>query len=78
MDIDRQLGRSGQGSLAKVLLGLIIAVVIGGGAALPILVELIDSSGATGITATVLGITPLFVALLLLLAFAGPVMRRIK
>lgn len=78
MRIDDGLGRAGNGSLPKVLIGLIIAVVVGGGAALPIIVELINTSGATGVLATILDIIPLFVALILLLAFAGPVMRRVR
>jgi len=78
MRIDRGLGDASNGSLPKILIGLIIAAVVGGGAALPIIVELINESGASGVLATVLGIIPLFVALILLLAFAGPVMRRVR
>jgi hypothetical protein len=78
MRIDQGLGQSGNGSLPKVFIGLILAIVIGGGAALPITVELINTSGATGVLATILDIIPLFVALILLLVFAGPVMRRVR
>jgi hypothetical protein len=72
------MSRSGQAPLAQVIVGLVVAVVVGAGAALPVILELVNNSGASGTTRTVIELAPLFIALLLLVVFAGPLMRRVR
>jgi hypothetical protein len=54
-----------------------IAVILGVSVAIPVIQNSTDNANVTGNTATVLGLLPLFVALLLLIALAGPLMRRV-
>jgi len=54
-----------------------VAAILGVGVAIPVILDVIESSNVTGTTATVLDLVPLFVGLLLLVALAGPLMRRV-
>lgn len=70
-------GGNGPGSRGPLglFVGVMVAVVIGAGATIPILVDAIAGSGASGTTATVMGLVPLFVAVLLLVALARPLLK---
>lgn len=55
-----------------------VAAILGIGVAIPVILDVIEDANVTGTTETVLGLVPLFVALLLLVALAGPLMRRVR
>jgi len=55
-----------------------IAVILGVSVAIPVILDVINDSNVSGTTETVLDLVPLFVGLLLLVALAGPLMRRVQ
>lgn len=68
----------GQGNIGSLFIGVMVAAILGVGVAIPVILDVIDQANVSGTTATVLGLVPLFVALLLLVALAGPLMRRVQ
>lgn len=67
-----------QNSIGGLFMSVLVAIIIGGGVALPVVLEVIGDSGVSGTAATVLDLVPLFIGLLLLVALAGPLMRRVR
>lgn len=61
-----------------MFIGIMVAAILGVGVAIPVILDVIEDSNVTGTTATVLDLVPLFVGLLLLVALAGPLMRRVQ
>jgi len=72
------MGNRAQGNIGGLFIGIMIATILGVSVAIPVIQNAINNAGVSGNTATVLGLLPLFVALLLLLALAGPLMRRVQ
>jgi len=68
----------GQGNIGSLFIGIMVAAILGVGVAIPVILDVINNSNVTGTTATVLDLVPLFVGLLLLVALAGPLMRRVQ
>lgn len=64
---------AGATSITDWILGIIIAAILGVGVALPIVIETVQTAlqNASGITATVIGVIPVAVAISLLLLFLG-------
>lgn len=64
---------AGRTSITDWILGLIIAAILGVGVALPIVIDVVQTAlqNASGITATVIGVIPVAVAISLLLIFLG-------
>lgn len=73
-------GRSNraQGNIGSLFIGIMVAAILGVGVAIPVILDVINNSNASGTTRTVLELVPLFVGLLLLVALAGPLMRRVQ
>jgi hypothetical protein len=67
-----------QGNIGSLFIGVMVAAILGIGVAIPVILDVINESNVDGTTATVLNLVPLFVALLLLVALAGPLMRRVQ
>jgi hypothetical protein len=67
----------GQTNLVGLLIGLLIAGIVLIDVFIPVMLDSINSSNASGSTATILGLLPLFGGLLLLVSMASPLMRRI-
>jgi len=67
-----------QGNIGSLFIGIMVAAILGVGVAIPVILDVINDSNVTGTTATVLDLVPLFVGLLLLVALAGPLMRRVQ
>lgn len=68
----------GQGNIGSLFIGVMVAAILGIGVAIPVILDVINDSNVSGTTETVLNLVPLFVALLLLVALAGPLMRRVR
>lgn len=70
-----------RGQMGSNLVGLFIGVLIAGIVAIqvfiPVINDAISQSSVSGTAATVLGLLPLFAALLVLIALAAPLMRRV-
>jgi hypothetical protein len=75
MSLDRHT--RGQTNLVGLLIGLLIAGIVLIDVFIPVMLDSINSSNASGSTATILGLLPLFGGLLLLVSMASPLMRRI-
>lgn len=75
------IGIGSRGQMGSNLVGLFIGVLIAGIVAIqvfiPVINDAISSSSVSGTAATVLGLLPLFAALLVLIALAAPLMRRV-
>lgn len=75
---DFAAARRGQGTnLAGLFIGLLIAAIIAVEVFIPVVLESVNNSNVTGTTATILELLPMFAGLLLLIALAAPLMRRI-
>lgn len=59
-------------------MGVMVAAILGVSVAIPVILDVVNSSNVTGTTKTVLDLVPLFIGLLLLIAVAGPLMRRVQ
>lgn len=66
------------GNIGSLFIGVMVAAILGIGVAIPVILDVINDAEVEGTTATVLELIPLFVALLLLVALAGPLMRRVR
>jgi hypothetical protein len=66
-----------QGNIGGLFIGIMVAAILGVAVAIPVVQDVINESNVTGTTATVLDLVPLFIGLLLLVALAGPLMRRV-
>ncbi len=66
-----------QGNIGGLFIGILVAAIIGVAVVIPVVNDVIDDSNITGTELTVIELIPLFVALLLLIALAGPLMRRV-
>jgi hypothetical protein len=64
--------------VAEKLLALAVMSMIALAGVLPVIVSVVESAGVDGSTATVLGLLPLFLSLIVLLAFAEPVLERVQ
>jgi len=65
------------GSLVSLIIGILIAALVVLQVFIPVLNEMITSSGIDGTTLQIAELLPLFASLLLLIAMAGPLMRRV-
>lgn len=65
------------GNMVSLFIGLLIAAIVVLQVFIPVIQDAIDSSGITGTEQTIVELLPLFAALLLLIALAGPLMRRV-
>lgn len=64
-------------NLVSLIIGIMIAAVVGIEVVIPVINDALASSNVSGTAATVLGLLTTFIALLLLVAVASPLMRRI-
>jgi hypothetical protein len=64
-------------NLAGLIIGIVIAAVIGIAVGIPVINDVINDSNASGTTKTILDLLDLFIGLLILVAIASPLMRRV-
>ena len=62
--------KKAQSGLTGAFISIMIAVIIGVGIAIPVVLDTIANSSITGITATILGYIPLLMGVVLLVAVA--------
>jgi len=65
-------GADGQ-SLIDSFTGLMVAVVVGGAVAIPVIQDVLSSAGLNGTTATVVGFVPLGIGVSLFLSSLAPI-----
>lgn len=65
------------GNLVGLFIGILIAAIVVLQVFIPVIDEMIASSGIEGTTLQVAELLPLFASLILLIAMAGPLMRRV-
>jgi len=64
------MSRKGQSGLATAFISIMIAVIIGVGIAIPVVVDTVANASLTGMTATILNYLPLLMGVVLLVAVA--------
>ena len=57
--------------IVKQFIGVMVVIIIGVGVVLPVIQNITDSAGITGIAATIVGYLPTFVGIALLLVVTG-------
>lgn len=67
----------GQMNLTGLFIGILVSGIVAMGIFIPIWNDMMASANLTGITDTVFGYVPLFVALMLLVGIAGPLMKTV-
>ena len=72
-----QMDNRGQSNLVGLFIGLMIAAIVAIQVFIPVVMDSISSSNISGTEKTILELLPLFAALLLLIALASPLMRRV-
>jgi len=65
------------GSLVSLIIGIMIAAIVALQVFVPVVNDMIASAGIDGTTLQIAELLPLFASLLLLIAMAGPLMRRV-
>lgn len=64
-------------NMVGLFIGLLIAAIVVLNVFIPVVNDAIDDSGISGTELTIVELLPLFAVLLLLIALAGPLMRRV-
>jgi len=77
IEFDRQMDNRGQSNLVGLFIGLMIATIVAVQVFIPVVNDAIASSNVSGTEKTILELLSLFAALLLLIALASPLMRRV-
>lgn len=64
-------------NLVSLFIGVMVAAIVAVQVVIPVISDAVASSNVSGIEATVLGLVTTFIALLLLISVASPLMRRV-
>ena len=62
--------KKAQSGLSGAFIGIMIAVIIGVGIAIPVITDTVENASLTGMTATIVNYLPLMLAVVLLVAVA--------
>lgn len=65
-------------SLGELFLWVMLVAILGVAVAIPVILDVINTADVSGTTALVLGLLPLFVALILIVAMSQRMMARIE
>lgn len=65
------MSKKTQGGLVAAFIGILVAVIVGVGVAIPVIQDTIRNASLTGITATVVGYLPIMLGLVLFVSVAG-------
>lgn len=57
--------------VTKQFIGIMVVIIIGVAVVIPVVVNVTESAGLTGTTATLVGLLPLFIAIALILVVVG-------
>lgn len=71
-----QRANRAQTNLTGLMIGILISAIVAIQVFIPVVQDSIANSNVSGTEATILGLLPLFAALLLLIALASPLMQR--
>lgn len=74
---DRDRAQAGGTNLVGLFIGLLIAAIVAVQVFIPVVNDAIAESNLSGTEETIVSLLPLFAGLLLLVALAGPLMRRV-
>lgn len=74
---DDDRGQAGGRNLVSLFIGVMVAAIVAVQVVIPVITDAIASSNVSGIEATILGLVTTFIALLLLISVASPLMRRV-
>lgn len=65
------MNRKGQGGLAAAFIGILVAVIVGVGVAIPVVNETVNNASVTGTAGTILGYLVVMMALVMFVAVAA-------
>lgn len=65
------INKRGQTGLVAAFIGILVAVIVGVGVAIPVIQNTITNASLTGTTKTIVDLLPLMVGLVLFVAVAG-------
>jgi len=65
------------GNMVQLFIGVMVAAVLGVQVVIPVINDAINTANVSGTEQTILGLLGTFVALLLLISLASPLMRRV-
>jgi len=65
-----------QGNLSSLFVGIMVASIMGVAVVIPVVNDIIAQANLSGTEQTIVTLIPLFIALLLLVSLASPLMRR--
>jgi len=65
------VNKKGQSGLVGAFIGILVAVIVGVGVAIPVTQDTIANASLVGTTATIVGYLPLLMGVVLLVAIAG-------
>jgi hypothetical protein len=74
---DARAERAQATNLAGLFIGVMVASIIGIAVVIPVVNDVLAQSNVSGTTALVLGLIPLFIAVMLIVSMASPLMRRV-
>lgn len=77
LEFEHQMDNRAQSNLVGLFIGLMIAAIVAVQVFIPVIQDSIANSNVSGTEKTILELLPLFAALLLLIALAAPLMRRV-
>lgn len=70
------MNKKGQAGLVSAFIGIMVAVIVGIGVAIPVIQDTITNASLSGTTLTVVNLLPLLLAVVLLVAIASLIIVR--
>jgi len=68
--------QGGATNLVGLIIGIVIAAIVGVAVGIPVINDAINSANLTGTTALIVGFIPVMIGLMIFVATASPIMRR--
>lgn len=72
----RRSTRGQTGNLPRMMIGVLVSAILGIGVVIPVILETINDTNISGTTALVVGLIPLMIGVLLIVAVSSPIMGR--
>lgn len=64
-------------NLVGLIIGIVVAAIVGIAVGIPVIQDVISSANLTGTTALIVGFIPVMIGLMIFVATASPIMRRV-
>lgn len=64
-------------NLVGLIIGIVVAAIVGIAVGIPVIQDVIESANLTGTTELIVGFIPVMIGLMIFVAVASPIMRRV-